>query len=94
MPTLAGRELNVTGCTFVAEGETAADILQQMIEHLEEEHELQLPNAEAILSGKVEETDLTHGSRLVLERIRERLDLTDKGSSSPPSPPTVAPGPR
>ncbi len=91
MPKLTGEQINVNGCTYTAEGDTPAEVLRKMVDHLADEHGIKLPDPEAILARNVDEARLDHGVRLVLERIRERLDLTDKGIPDRPVPPTVTP---
>jgi len=91
MPKLSGEDINVNGCTYVAEGNTPADVLRGMVEHLETEHGMDLPDVDAILSGTVDEKRLDHGTKLVLKRLRERLELPDKGSAEQEMPPTVTP---
>lgn len=92
MPRLNGEDLNIEGCNYEAEGVTAADVLRMMLAHLESEHGIELPDPDTILTGNVDEERLDHGTKLVLERIRQRLDLTDKGSSEPGVQPRTPPG--
>ncbi len=91
MPELSGAQINLNGCTYRAEGETAAEVLRKMVRHLEDEHGMTLPDPKAILAGDVDETRLDRGVRLVLDRIRDHLDLIDKGIPDRSVPPIVPP---
>ncbi len=79
-----GSELGVAGCDFVVEGETAEDVINQMIDHLDSEHDIKLPKADVIIdwSGS-ENTTLTiqQDIILIIERIRDELNLG--GSDAP-----------
>jgi hypothetical protein len=94
MPKLSGEDINVSGCTYTAEGETAGEVLRATVEHLKQEHDMDLPDAGLILRNEVEENGLDHGTRLVLKRIRERLQLTDKGADQTGTVPRIPHGGR
>ena len=38
MHTLAGKDIGLTDCGFVANGEVVQEVLEKMVEHIEKEH--------------------------------------------------------
>jgi predicted small metal-binding protein len=87
------------------EGEAPADVMEQVVEHLRSEHDIELPDAEEILENKVGDnvvwsTPLDDDARLVLERLREQLNIdrpdlatdADDTTSEPDVVPTPAAG--
>jgi len=91
MPKLTGADINVSGCSFTAEADTAGEVLRRMVEHLRSEHDIQLPDPETILGWDEDETQLDRGARLALRRMRERLGLTKKGLDEPKMDPIQVP---
>ena len=82
-------ELGITGCDFVARGETAGDVVEQVVQHLHSEHDIDLPDADAILEGRVGNNPTIVGSKeefLIIERLRESLDLEPMGGLVPAKP--------
>ena len=84
-------ELGIAGCDFVARGETVGDVVEQVVQHLHSEHDIELPDADAILEGRVGDNPNIVGSKqefLIIERLRESLDIEPMGGSVPPKPAT------
>jgi predicted small metal-binding protein len=82
-------ELGVKDCDAVISGETAGDVVAEVVDHLRAEHDIDMPDADIILKGKVTEDPLDvvdPAVALVVERLTEALNL------SPLERPTV-PGP-
>jgi predicted small metal-binding protein len=84
-------DLGVKDCGCVARGETAGPIVEEIVQHLQDEHDLDLPDAEAILTDTVDETyviegPMDPGTRLVLERLQEKLGLQPKEGPTEPRP--------
>lgn len=86
MVELSCEEIGIADCDYVARGETAGDVVDDMIEHLEDHHDIELPDPDAIMSfaSGDEESDaldldivLTEEARIVTQRIREELQLGD-----------------
>jgi predicted small metal-binding protein len=70
--------LGVVGCDFVARGVTAGDVVEQSVEHLRSKHDMDMPDADAILkSGVSDDPELMHKKDvlLVIERLRAALDI-------------------
>jgi predicted small metal-binding protein len=55
-------ELGIVGCDFIARGETAGDVVEQVVQHLHSEHDIDLPDADAILEGRVGDNPNVVGS--------------------------------
>lgn len=84
-------DLNVAGCDLVARGETPADVLGQVIDHLEDEHDLTLPDPEITLEGTVDESTLTESVRIVVARLQEKLNISGEGVPGAETPPIATP---
>jgi hypothetical protein len=91
MPRLKGEDINVNGCSFMAEADAPGEVLRLMVKHLNAEHKMGLPDPETILAWKDDDERLDRGARIVLERIRARLGLTAKGLDEPPTEPVDVP---
>ena len=91
MVEVSCKELGIVDCTFSASGQTAGEVLEKMITHLRSEHDLDMPEAEEILSNPKKPEDLTlvvpeiwitrhprmdEEVRLVTERLVEKLNLS------------------
>lgn len=75
---LACKQLGVIGCDFSASGESAGDIVRQVVEHLRAEHDMDMPDPEIILEGETMEDPLDMvepGSALVVQRLKEALNI-------------------
>jgi predicted small metal-binding protein len=70
-------DLGILGCSFAAQGETAGEVLGEVTGHLEKEHGIHVPEATDILEGRVNENDLGKGARLVVQRLRDVLNIKD-----------------
>lgn len=74
-------DLGVKGCDLVAEGETPADVVEQVVEHLRSEHDIDMPDAEGILNKSILEPTHIPGAepdkdvQLVVRRLREKLGI-------------------
>ena len=91
MVEVSCKELGIVDCAFSASGQTAGEVLEKMIKHLRSEHDLDMPDAEEILSNPQKPEDLTlvvpeiwinrhpqmdEEVRLVTERLVEKLNLS------------------
>jgi predicted small metal-binding protein len=88
-------ELGILDCDFTATGETAGDVVEQVVEHLNEEHDLDMPDADMILTGKVDEGTLKMlkpAAVLVIERLTEALNLIPLRAPEKPKTPPFAQG--
>ena len=82
-------ELGIKDCDFVASGETAGDVVRQIVSHLREEHDIRLPNADQILSGEDRADPLgpvDPAAALIVERLTEALDLRPLEGPAEPGP--------
>jgi predicted small metal-binding protein len=77
-------DLGVAGCNKTFRGETAADVVNQVKDHLESEHDIDLPQTEYILRDGIpirtllgEQID--EGARLIVDRLRDALDIRAEG---------------
>ncbi len=96
---IRGSELGVAGCDFVAEGETPGDAVEKMVEHLESEHDIDMPEPSIIMEDstamediedrKLDEflgDDVRHadeGAMIIVKRMRELLNFEDPGKVDP-----------
>jgi predicted small metal-binding protein len=55
MRTLSDKDLGIE-CDFIAEGETDEDVIQEMTDHIEEEHPDELDRVETMMQGKIKES--------------------------------------
>jgi predicted small metal-binding protein len=91
MEISCSEDLGIKDCECVARGETAGSVVEEIVEHLRDEHDLDLPDAEAILTGTIDEKyviegPMDPGTRMVLERLQEKLGLQPKEGLTEPRP--------
>jgi predicted small metal-binding protein len=82
-------ELGIKDCDFVAGGETAGDVVRDVVEHLRAEHDLDMPDADTILAGELKEDPLElvdPSVRLVVERLTEALNIVPVEEPEIPKP--------
>lgn len=91
---LSGKDLGVADCDWSARGEAPADVLEQTVEHLGQEHGIELPSAKTIMEGKAAQQpimeDADEAVRLIVQRVYAELDLPAP-PSEPEAPPAVGP---
>lgn len=90
MIEVSGKDLGIDNCDFIARGKTAGDIVESMFDHLEREHDMDLPPVDETLEmyqTDVEAFDfrraavvnaempLDEGVQLIIRRLKEKLDL-------------------
>ncbi len=80
-------ELGVKGCDLTAIGDTPGEIVRQVVEHLESEHGIDLPDVDAILKETTIVEDFVdegydRDAIIVVRRLRERLGIEPKLSPS------------
>ena len=90
MREVHGKDLGVAGCDYVARGETARDAVDDMIAHLEDEHDIDMPDAGVIMENYRGEGTLVEAlqeaftgepskeQRLIIQRLREALDISEE----------------
>ncbi|OJX43929.1 MAG: hypothetical protein BGO78_02910 [Chloroflexi bacterium 44-23] len=91
MIEVSAKELGVENCSFVARGITAGDVIEEMFDHLEKKHDFNMPDAETTLEmymTDLEEYDLNNvtalntelpldeGVKLIVQRLKEKLNLS------------------
>ena len=85
-------ELGVKDCEFVASGMTVNDVVEEMVEHLREEHDIKMPDAKMILNGDVgvdtpEMAD--KATELIVNRMIEKLEINPPPDTPEPPEPTI-----
>ncbi len=91
-------DLGVANCDFVAKGDTPGEIVEQMVKHLRQEHNIHLPDPDEILQpGSVETSMLDFeedhkDANIVVTRMRQALGIVDSGDEGP-SGPAISLGP-
>jgi predicted small metal-binding protein len=88
MKRIESSDLGIQNCNFSASGETAGEIVKEVVEHLRDEHDIDMPDVADILEGKVSE-DLKHNNPsayLVVERLIETLNILPSEGPGKPSP--------
>ena len=94
MRKVRGTDLGIVDCDFVAEGEDAKAVVDQMASHLEEEHGIEIPDADVVLGDYPNTADLllavkeafTGGAdretQMVVQRLREELEIQMTGEDA------------
>ena len=75
---VTGKELGIQDCDFKASGDTAGDVARQVVNHLRDEHDLDMPDADTILEGNATDAPLDEadpGVALVVERMSSALNI-------------------
>lgn len=75
---IACKTLGVKDCDYVAEGETAGDVVTDMVKHLRARHGIDMPDEEVIVSGEMRESILDEVDpevKLIVKRLQEQLDV-------------------
>lgn len=75
MRELSCADLRIADCDYVARGETARGVLEDMVEHLEADHDLDLPDVESILVGDEVDYGEDERVRLIVARMQEELNI-------------------
>jgi predicted small metal-binding protein len=85
-------ELGIEGCEFTASGETARDVVQEMVEHLQTKHDVDMPDAEVIMEGWAKKEPLEiidQSAALVVERLRKALHIASSERLDTPEKPVI-----
>lgn len=73
------KDLGITDCNWMAKGETPADIVEQVVQHLEKDHGMDMPEPKTILEGKVTDqllpVDVDDSVKMVVKRMQEALEI-------------------
>lgn len=69
---IGGSELGVKDCDFTARGETAGDVVRDLVDHLRDEHDVGMPDADVILAHDAVDTAIvgTADPAHMLENLR------------------------
>jgi predicted small metal-binding protein len=89
MKMVEGSNLGIKDCGFVAKGESAGDVVEQIVEHLRAEHDLDMPDADVILGGELSRDPLEivdPAVALIVERLTEALDIVPAEEGKLPEP--------
>ena len=72
-------ELGIKDCDFTASGETAGDVVIEVVKHLRAEHDIDMPDTDVILAGKVSQDPtkkkVDPAVALVVDRLIEALNI-------------------
>ena len=73
-------ELGVKDCDFATGGETPGEVATQVVEHLEGEHGIDMPDVDSILKDTTITDEFGGGSfdkdaMMVVRRLREKLGI-------------------
>jgi predicted small metal-binding protein len=82
-------DLGIEDCDFAAQGETAGEVVKEVVEHLRAEHDVDMPDADAILAGEVSQDSrglVDPDARLVVERLTEALNIVPAEGAETPKP--------
>ena len=84
-------DLGIEDCDFHIEGETPADVIEQVREHLHKHNDLDLPKTDDILDGEYQLDNIDEAAQLVIRRLRQTLNVTPAEAPIPPRiiPPVV-----
>jgi predicted small metal-binding protein len=93
MQEIRGKDLGVANCDLVARAEAPGEIVHKVVGHLREAHDIDMPDAEVILEGQVEETDVDQKVWTIVKRIREDLNLGEVAASGEAMPGEEGPAP-
>ena len=81
------RELNIENCDFVASGETAGDVVEEIVKHLRTKHHIDMPDADTIMLDEIPEGSAQMADPaavLIVERLRESLGIVpSEGTGAP-----------
>lgn len=89
MKEVSCADLGVADCDYVARGEAAEDVVDEMLEHLEEEHDMDVPSSDVVLDtypdddtfiqelAEVFSGEPDQETQIVLERLRDELNLQE-----------------
>jgi len=78
MMIISSRELGIRNCDLVISGDRAGDIVARMVDHLRSEHDMDLPDADVIMRGKISEKPLAEadpGAVLAAKRMIDVLEI-------------------
>jgi predicted small metal-binding protein len=82
-------ELGVRDCDFVAKGESAGEIVKEVVEHLRAEHDIDMPDTDAILAGEVGEDPVEVVDKnvaLIVKRLTTALNIVPPEEPEQPEP--------
>lgn len=86
-------ELGVHDCDWVATGETAGDVVEQVVRHLRKDQKINMPDAETILEGDFFEDPIGDATdpaaSMIVRRLREALNLTGTAGTTPDAGPVA-----
>ena len=76
MMKISCNDLKIQDCDYEASADASGKALSDMIEHLQDEHDMRLPDAQDILEGDVTEGAWDDKTMLLVSRMREALNLS------------------
>jgi predicted small metal-binding protein len=73
------QDLGVVNCDLVVEGDDPGEVAAEYVEHLRDEHDMDMPDAETITNEEMDIEDLGGEVRTVVRRLREALGISAAG---------------
>jgi predicted small metal-binding protein len=80
-------ELGIQGCNFVASGATPGEVIRKVVDHVRARHDVDLPDADAILDGRLRDTPMegaNPGAETIVKRLAEKLDTAPPAGPDAP----------
>jgi predicted small metal-binding protein len=87
--TIKGSELGVKDCDFNARGETAGDVVRELVDHLRDEHAIDMPDADVILAGELSgdpREKVDPAVALIIKRLTNALNIVPSEGTQTPRP--------
>jgi predicted small metal-binding protein len=79
--TVSCTDLGIHNCDWTATGETAGDVVEDVVRHVRKEQKINLPDAQTIMEGDFWQNPLDDTMDpavvTIVQRLRERLNLQD-----------------
>ena len=82
-------DLGIQGCNFSATGETPGQVIREVVEHVQAEHNINLPDTNTILDGKIQVDYFggnDPGAEIIVKRLIEKLDTYPPSGPDLPAP--------
>lgn len=72
------QSLGVEDCDLVVSGETPGEVVRKIVDHLETEHDIDMPDPDLILRAKFVRTaiaEIDPDALIIVKRLREKLNI-------------------
>ena len=78
MKQITCSEIGIAGCDFSTSGAAAGDAVEAMVDHIRNEHNIDMPDVEVVMTGNVKEDWLDvvdPAAELAVRRLTEALNI-------------------